>query len=120
MLPYGMCREQCDLRSDPICDDPDGTCVPGDIIGAVADACLDVPRPYLDPSAVCGIPDHDELDPCGPTRLCLSDLSVSGTTCIDVCRRSVGELGTSQHPDCTNSDAVCTEIEPGLPYGRCL
>jgi hypothetical protein len=79
---------------------------------------MDVP-PGIVAGDPCGKPELELLEPCATTALCLISEIDDSYECVDVCRPSLGDYGTEAHPDCTDPDATCVEVEAGAGYGRC-
>ncbi len=115
---FGICRATCDHDAATACADPDETCVAGELVGALADACVDVP-PAVEYGDPCAIDELELGDPCGARGVCALPDPTSPPTCVEACRVALGELGSVAHPDCANAAATCVELAPDLGYGRC-
>ena len=114
---FGLCRPGCDFDGAVPCDDPQETCVPGELTAQGVDTCYDIPQPYERIGGSCSIRDLQSLDFCGPTAACID---VTGFfQCEDLCRVSAGALGTTAHPDCADPLSECTQFDSDLPYGFC-
>jgi hypothetical protein len=108
---FGICRGSCDYDAKVPCADPTEICVPGELLLDGRDTCLDVPK--SNPCSLNTFPGA----PCGSTALCTDESMF--LNCTNVCRVSVGAIGTNNHPDCPNPSDVCSELSPGLGYGKC-
>ena len=76
---FGICRPICD---EAACADPDESCVAGELVGALADVCVDVPPAvgYGDP---CAIDEFELGDPCGERGVCALPDPESPPTCVE-------------------------------------
>jgi hypothetical protein len=117
-MPFGVCREICDYGGDVNCRDGEETCVPGQFVGASADACLDLPG-GVEPGQPCGHPDVELNEPCQSSALCLISERTREAECIDVCRPDVAPFETTEHPDCADPLATCRQISVDGAYGYC-
>ncbi len=114
---FGICRPSCDHDASGGCADPDESCVAAELVGALADACVDVPTAEY--GELCDITELEVGDPCGARGSCALPEPASPPTCVEACRVVVGEIGSTPHPDCASEAATCVELAPDLGYGRC-
>lgn len=108
---YGTCHGGCDYDAHVPCADPTQLCVVGELLPHGKDTCVTAPK-----SNSCSL-DTIAGTPCGATALCTDETLF--LTCTHVCRVSAGAIGTSNHPDCPDASDVCSEVSPGLAYGKC-
>jgi hypothetical protein len=107
---YGICRGACDYDKGVPCARAEETCVTGAILPQGKDACYDLRKVSCASYGYGG-------EACKATAVCTNDLIFG--QCTDICRISLGAIGTDHHPDCPDATSTCDEIAPGLAYGAC-
>lgn len=116
--PFGICRAACDIEGTPGC--PQGeTCIAAVLAGSDRDACSDVPTPLVTLDEPCPAPEFNIGDVCGPLDLCVQWESLELPRCSAICRFELGAEGSTAHPDCAVTEAICAPIPGELDFGYC-
>jgi hypothetical protein len=119
-LAWGACAETCEYGQGNVdCMGFGGTCVNPVLFGDDNGTCAAVAG--LDEFADCTNAGVPEFDVCAESSLCLQIDQIAGpyVACYDMCATALGAFGTTQHPNCRRSTAVCTQLFQSDEFGVC-